>query len=172
MEWNEPLINRLRSLWDKGLSTAAIGRELGVSKNSVVGKAHRLDLPERPSPIKRLYNTPKAPPRPKRAGATTLPPLASAVTALAAPVPSKPAPAVRRIQPLPVRPVETAAPIIVCKEQPRRRFDGSGCCFPIGEPGTRNFRYCDADLDISGDYCPDHHKLTVIKLVRPSRAAA
>jgi GcrA cell cycle regulator len=51
MEWNEESIARLRALWAEGLSTAAIGRRMGVSKNAVVGKAHRLNLPSRPSPI-------------------------------------------------------------------------------------------------------------------------
>ena len=54
MEWAEETIVRLRALWDEGLSTAEIGRRLGVSKNAVVGKAHRLDLPARPWPIKLL----------------------------------------------------------------------------------------------------------------------
>jgi hypothetical protein len=47
MEWAEETIVRLRALWDEGHSTAEIGRRLGVSKNAVVGKAHRLDLPAR-----------------------------------------------------------------------------------------------------------------------------
>jgi GcrA cell cycle regulator len=37
MEWAEETIFRLRMLWDEGLSTAEIGRRLGVSKNAVVG---------------------------------------------------------------------------------------------------------------------------------------
>ena len=45
MEWADETIIRLRELWDEGHSTAEIGRRLGVSKNAVVGKAHRLDLP-------------------------------------------------------------------------------------------------------------------------------
>ena len=43
-------IARLRDLWAEGLSTAEIGRRLGVSKNAIVGKAHRLELSARPSP--------------------------------------------------------------------------------------------------------------------------
>jgi hypothetical protein len=35
----------LRLLWRRGLSTAEIGRLLGVSKNAVVGKIDRLELP-------------------------------------------------------------------------------------------------------------------------------
>ena len=53
MEWNEEAITRLRALWDEGLSTAEIGRRMNVSKNAVVGKAHRLGLVARPSPIRR-----------------------------------------------------------------------------------------------------------------------
>ncbi|MDQ2804861.1 MAG: GcrA family cell cycle regulator, partial [Pseudomonadota bacterium] len=52
MEWSEDTILRLRALWEEGHSTAEIGRRLGVTKNAVVGKAHRLDLAARPSPIR------------------------------------------------------------------------------------------------------------------------
>src|SRR6201996_6774090 len=53
MEWTEEAIAKLRVLWAEGLSTAEIGRRLNISKNAVVGKAHRLSLPPRPSPLKR-----------------------------------------------------------------------------------------------------------------------
>jgi GcrA cell cycle regulator len=43
----------LRRLWGVGDSISAIGRKLGVSRNVVVGRAHRLDLPGRESPIRR-----------------------------------------------------------------------------------------------------------------------
>ncbi|MXV43803.1 GcrA cell cycle regulator [Saccharibacter sp. 17.LH.SD] len=52
MEWTEELIAKLRELWSQGLSTAEIGRQLSITKNAVVGKAHRLELPPRPSPIR------------------------------------------------------------------------------------------------------------------------
>jgi GcrA cell cycle regulator len=48
IEWTPKVVLSLRQLWDEGHSTAEIGRRLGVSKNAVVGKAHRLDLPSRP----------------------------------------------------------------------------------------------------------------------------
>lgn len=53
MVWNDDTIERLKKLWAEGLTTGEIGKELGVSKNAVVGKAHRLGLKGRPSPIKR-----------------------------------------------------------------------------------------------------------------------
>lgn len=47
------LDERLRTLWHQGVTTARIGAELGVSKNSVIGRAFRLRLPRRPHAIKR-----------------------------------------------------------------------------------------------------------------------
>src|SRR4051794_30718044 len=53
MDWNEETIARIRALWAEGHTTAEIGRRMGISKNAVVGKAHRLNLPARPSPVRR-----------------------------------------------------------------------------------------------------------------------
>jgi GcrA cell cycle regulator len=54
MDFTDLEIAEVRALWAEGHSTAEIGRRLGRSKNSVVGKSHRLCLPLRPSPIKRF----------------------------------------------------------------------------------------------------------------------
>ncbi|MEO5376097.1 MAG: GcrA family cell cycle regulator [Alphaproteobacteria bacterium] len=53
MVWTEERIAQLVRLWNDGLTTGEIGKQLEVSKNAVVGKAHRLGLTSRPSPIKR-----------------------------------------------------------------------------------------------------------------------
>jgi GcrA cell cycle regulator len=87
MDWTAEAIERLKLLWTEGLSTAEIGRRLNISKNAVVGKAHRLALVARPSPIRR---DPDATPRvrhpvARRAQGPTLPPLASAAEAPPAP---------------------------------------------------------------------------------------
>lgn len=72
--WTPDFIARARALWDEGLSTLEIGRRLGVTKNALIGKAHRLEWPGRPSPIRR---TGTASARPARAPLATLPALAS-----------------------------------------------------------------------------------------------
>lgn len=51
MTWTPEKVKQLTKLWNKGKSTVEIARELGISKNAVVGKVHRLDLTARPSPI-------------------------------------------------------------------------------------------------------------------------
>lgn len=50
-DWTRTADDRLRALWAEGHSTAEIGRRMGLSKNAIVGRAHRLNLPKRANPI-------------------------------------------------------------------------------------------------------------------------
>ncbi len=53
MSWTDERIERLKELWSKGMTASQIADELGgVSRNAVIGKAHRLGLQSRPSPVK------------------------------------------------------------------------------------------------------------------------
>ena len=53
MSWTDERIDRLKDLWSKGMTASQIAEELGaVSRNAVIGKAHRLGLQSRPSPVK------------------------------------------------------------------------------------------------------------------------
>ena len=49
--WDEDKLNKLKKLWDEGLPITKIGNEIGVSRNAIAGKAHRMGLPKRNSPI-------------------------------------------------------------------------------------------------------------------------
>src|SRR5580765_5591180 len=191
MEWNDEVIIQLRALWDEGHSTAEIGRRLGVTKNAIVGKAHRLDLPARPSPIRRDPDA--APIRRtvvRRVEGPTLPPLPSAVAdgdcALpivanaqaaparangAAPAPARlpmmarpivaPPPLPRPIAPAP-RPVAPPPRPVAVAPRPYGRI--VTCCWPIGEPGTREFRFCDVPSEPGRPYCEDHVKVAYVKV--------
>jgi GcrA cell cycle regulator len=165
MEWNEETIARLRELWAEGLSTAEIGRRMGVSKNAVVGKAHRLNLPARPSPIRRdgaQSGTPRVT-VPRRVTGPTLPPLSAAPPAMVVaeaplpkPIPSREAAAVAVVQAAPrPMPVRAVAP---------RATRQVACCWPIGEPGTKNFRFCDAEAATGKPYCGEHAQLAYVKV--------
>lgn len=57
-DWSLERTQALIELWKTGLPAGEIGNRLGVTKNAVVGKVHRLGLPKRPSPIKRDPNKP------------------------------------------------------------------------------------------------------------------
>jgi GcrA cell cycle regulator len=64
MSWTDERIERLKDLWTQGMTASQIADELGgVSRNAVIGKAHRLGLQSRPSPVK--PNEPEPAPAPK-----------------------------------------------------------------------------------------------------------
>ena len=110
MEWSEEIIAQLKDLWAEGLSTAEIGRRLSITKNAVVGKAHRLGLPPRPSPIRRNGSKPKAAAdkteQPTPSTPEAPPARATGVTAPSAP-PTQPAAAAPTMAPV----AEPATPI-------------------------------------------------------------
>ena len=96
MSWTDERIERLKTMWAKGATASQIADDLGgVSRNAVIGKAHRLGLEQRPSPVKAGEEKEKkaAPARPARAPAS---PKAASSEAPAASAASAPAPAAPR----------------------------------------------------------------------------
>jgi GcrA cell cycle regulator len=154
--WTETTIGRLRNLWDEGLSAAGIARRLNVSKNAVIGKAHRLDLAERPSPIKYSDGQKRRQirlPRAKRTPATAL---------IVACVP--------RTSSAPVAGSETGTKMTAAQNMTEvtvtaatRSYRIAVCCWPIGDPGTSNFRFCDAPALPGKPYCAAHARLAYLK---------
>jgi GcrA cell cycle regulator len=66
MSWTDERIDRLKALWLQGMTASQIADELGgVSRNAVIGKAHRLGLQSRPSPVKHEHEGEIAEPAPK-----------------------------------------------------------------------------------------------------------
>lgn len=51
LPWSEADDKRLTELWELGMSGAKIGREIDRTKNSVLGRIHRLGLSNRACPI-------------------------------------------------------------------------------------------------------------------------
>jgi GcrA cell cycle regulator len=182
MEWNDAVIEQLRILWVEGHSTAEIGRRLAVSKNAVVGKAHRLSLEARPSPIRREgAEGPVVPPhQPRHVIGSTLPPLpASDEAAVVTAVAETPAPVLVHEEPpvlaMPVAPPPAPPAAAPIKRAPVRmappRVRTVACCWPIGDPGTKSFCFCDAAAVPGKPYCTEHASLAYVK-VRDRREEA
>lgn len=172
-KWPLEKIDLLRSLWARGDSGAEIGRIMGISKNAVVGKAHRLRLPPRPSPIKagqRQYSArrhggvvvrraaagvefPPASAARTSLGATGAPrPGAAAFSALdVSSLSNFPALAARLTNPSPVRGflggVDAKREKVAAQPRPQV-FPVRGCQFPMWRHGARvaleDVRFCDA----------------------------
>ena len=102
MSWTDERIERLTKMWEGGATASQIAEELGgVSRNAVIGKAHRLGLKARPSPVKpndkpepeakvakpaaeAARPAPRTPPRPSAPAATPQRPGSPAIPALTA----------------------------------------------------------------------------------------
>lgn len=112
-EWTPTRISILIALWNEGLTTSEIGVRLGVTKNAVVGKVHRLGLPTRGSPIRQ-----KAPPA-----------------------------QIIRLEAL--RP--------------------GMCCWPEGEPGDDDFRFCGEPVVPEKPYCAEHCDRAYVKQPKESK---
>ena len=100
MAWTDERIDQLKTMWEKGMTASQIAEELGgVSRNAVIGKAHRLGLQSRPSPVKSGESATRKP----------VPKKAAPIAAVAAPAP-------RRPDPVPSRPVADAPPLPAAAE--------------------------------------------------------
>src|SRR5262245_36209220 len=85
MSWTDERIERLKAMWTKGSTASQIAEELGgVSRNADIGKAHRLGLESRPSPVKAGEE------KEKKAKAPSAPKAARAAAPKASPVASTP----------------------------------------------------------------------------------
>lgn len=109
MSWTDERIETLKKMWDSGMTATQIAEELGgVSRNAVIGKAHRLGLPSRPSPVKpneaKAETAPRPTPAPAPAPAAAAPQPAAPKAAPAAPAQRPEAPAADAAAPAPTRP--------------------------------------------------------------------
>jgi GcrA cell cycle regulator len=103
MSWTDERIERLRELWTKGMTASQIAEDLGgVSRNAVIGKAHRLDLQSRPSPVKANDAAPALKAEPRKIALPKSRP--TPVPVAAAPPPQRPTGPVNAPIPMPPRP--------------------------------------------------------------------
>jgi GcrA cell cycle regulator len=92
MAWTDERIDTLKTMWEKGMTASQIAEKLGgVSRNAVIGKAHRLGLQSRPSPVK--ANDPEDKPAEAAKAKPTPAPAPAPAARAPDPKPSAPAPA-------------------------------------------------------------------------------
>ena len=135
MSWNDDNVARLRDLWDQGLPTAQIGKLLGFTKNAVVGKAHRIGLERRPSPIRRTAAKPDR----KKARSPIVPKLNFETSK-------------EEIKETP-RFQQNLQPVVknLVTHSSKR-----GCEWPDGHPDESDFKFCGQERFEDKPYCLDH----------------
>ncbi|MFN3582919.1 GcrA family cell cycle regulator [Phenylobacterium sp.] len=148
MSWTDERIEKLKKLWQYGLSASQIAKQLGgVTRNAVCGKVHRLGLSGSATPSKPQRTVFKAP-RPARPAAAA----PSAPRRIAEP--ATPAPA-------PVRYVDEAPGMATVLT-----LGAHMCKWPIGDPAMDNFTFCGRRADEGGPYCCEHAQVAY----QPARA--
>ena len=133
MSWNDDNVLRLKELWDQGLPTAQIGKLLGFTKNAVVGKAHRIGLERRPSPIRRTAVKPDR----KKARSPVMPKLNF----------EKQEAEINQINTSNFQPSVKNIFIASAKR---------GCEWPVGHPDESDFHFCGKERFDDKPYCLDH----------------
>jgi GcrA cell cycle regulator len=135
--WTDARVAKLTELWREGLSASMVAARLGVSRNAIIGKVHRLGLSKsgehdlaRPKPVR--PTRPKAPRRLARAH-------------------PKPAP-----RPTPqVLVASIDLPGLVDRLED---LGAHACHFPVGDPQAADFAFC-GRLRSQGPYCEDHRQI-------------
>ena len=135
MPWNDDNVSRLKELWDQGLPTAQIGKLLNFTKNAVVGKAHRIGLERRPSPIRRTAIKPDR----KKARSPVMPKLAFETSSMEEKIYT---PKIATLT-LNVKNIFTAN-------------SKRGCEWPEGHPEEPEFHFCNKERFEDKPYCLDH----------------
>lgn len=165
MMWTAEADTELRRLWGEGQSAGRIAAVMAVSKNSVVGRAHRLGLPGRDSPIRPRAATTI----PERGAAPAAIPAAAArgqpqrpeppaVTRAAPDAAAPPAasPAAAGGSPAPYPRVVAPRPAAWWRTTPIHYPAELGCRWIQGEPRGAETLFCDAARVPHRPYCPAH----------------
>ena len=136
--WTDAAVELLSLLWIEGdLSAALIARRLGVTRNAVLGKVHRLGLSHRRPPKVRRPRAPREPRARRTAGA---------------PATRRSAAAARAPDPAPV--VDVGPGLCAHLEDMPHR----GCRSPLGDPRAEDFSFCGRRTAVP-PYCDPHRAL-------------
>lgn len=173
----KPGDDKLIEMWRNGVTTPRMATALNRTVGSIVGRVHKLIkagiLIPRLSPIIRFGdNVPREEVLKPVSDKPTLPSLASEAADPPTPSPSTaihPARFVRAIDvpiatldgvivrgPSPMDNLAYRAPKPI--EPPRLFRRPTECCWPIGDPGTKGFRFCDAPHQ-NKTYCDEHERI-------------
>ncbi len=188
MAWTDKMVEDLRIMWKQGLTTGEIGKRLGVSKNSIVGKVHRLQLDARPSPIKKKdgekgSTTPAAEKKTKLKTEKKITATIEHATQQVKATKTQSTPSVQSAKKeIPevkttkeTRERESFVPeriFIPKSSQPTKNYNGNAkltdldnhtCRWPLGDPKDDNFHFCGRKVKVGQTYCEEHAALAYVK---------
>ncbi|MCL2331725.1 MAG: GcrA family cell cycle regulator [Proteobacteria bacterium] len=182
--WTQATLKKLKSMADRGMSTAEIGKRLGMTKNAIVGKLNRMgwNAKSKSADVKKSAPAPK---QPKPAARAEKRPAASAAKKQGAkqeePKKTLKKPPVRKFAPTPAardpRSRAGTAPIAPGHDKKDRltskkslaahqriiqhsldlaNLRADQCRWPIGDPDSERFHFCGKQVFVNKPYCYDH----------------
>jgi Uncharacterized protein conserved in bacteria len=159
MNWTDERVEMLKKLWADGLSASQIAAQLGgVSRNAVIGKVHRLNLPGRAKSggqatvrTKRPTAAPRAPNYASRTAAAARP-VGRSVGATALKT------EVIAVEDVDLRPVADVV-VPISRRLSLVQLTERTCKWPIGDPLQEGFHFCGNDSGEASPYCGYHARL-------------
>ncbi|MBT9372038.1 GcrA family cell cycle regulator [Rhizobium sp. CSW-27] len=165
MNWTDERVEKLKRLWAEGLSASQIAAQLGgVSRNAVIGKVHRLNLPGRA----KAGGTPQAASRPqaRNTSAPRAPNFAARATNTTTRTVARPVGATVVKEEIEIEVTQQPAyeaPVNVVVPMSRRLaltdLTERTCKWPMGDPLKDDFHFCGAESGESSPYCKYHARL-------------
>jgi GcrA cell cycle regulator len=162
MNWTDERVERLKKLWADGLSASQIAAQLGgVSRNAVIGKVHRLNLPGRAKSggqaSVRTKRTTAAPRAPNYAGRTSAQATRS-MSRSSGGAQLKEDLDVVAVEEIDTRPMEDVV-VPISRRLSLVELSERTCKWPVGDPLQEGFHFCGNDSGDASPYCGYHAKM-------------
>ncbi|GEO83555.1 MULTISPECIES: GcrA family cell cycle regulator [Alphaproteobacteria] len=162
MNWTDERVEKLKRLWSEGLSASQIAAQLGgVSRNAVIGKVHRLNLPGRAkaggnTTATRAAKRPAAAP-PRTASFAPRAATRTVVRAVGANM-LKEEVEIDGLEEIEVAPNGRFI-LPISRKLALTELTERTCKWPIGDPMKDDFHFCGCESAETSPYCSYHAKL-------------
>lgn len=156
MNWTDERVEKLTKLWADGLSASQIAAQLGgVTRNAVIGKVHRLNLPGR------TKTGGGSAPRPKRQQTAARPSSSFNSRPVPRAVSRSGSAAALSVESEAVEQMEEARDVVVpiARRLTLVELTERTCKWPVGDPLHDDFYFCGSESGDSTPYCRYHARL-------------
>lgn len=159
MNWTEERIEKLKKLWAEGLSANKIAAQLGgISRNAVIGKAHRLSLDGRAKQGRphAVSSTPRAPSTTARR--TSVPSVSRGSISFQGRVLVRQEIEIEPYEEPEFRPASNAV-VPIARRLGLDQLTERTCKWPVGDPLKDDFFFCGYESPDASPYCTYHQRL-------------
>jgi GcrA cell cycle regulator len=144
LTWSRERIEQLKRCFSAGLTCSQIAREIGVTRNAVIGKMNRMGLSQPRDLLAAQTRRATKPARPRSRTRWSAFSVADQRTLLRDAFPQA------RVEEIPIHNGRGCTLLELAQDR---------CRWPINDPGAANFRYCGNEAFTGLPYCTGHARL-------------